>query len=68
MGFVNENGLSIWSQFGSSFLMHAAKEWNAMPASVFPDQYNLDVFKARRNRLFLARHAPSSAASSLNTR
>ena len=35
---------------------------------MFPDQYNWDIFKTRGNRLFLARHAPSSAASSLKIR
>ena len=33
-----------------------------------PDQYNLDVFKTRVKRVFLARHAPSSTALSLNIR
>ena len=44
------------NRFGSSSLMRTAKEWNALPASMVPDQYNLDVFKTRVNRLFLARH------------
>jgi hypothetical protein len=41
------------SRFGSTFLLRTAKEWNALSASVFPEQYNLDSFKARVNRLFL---------------
>ena len=56
------------SRFVSSFLMSTTKEWNALPASVFPNQNNLDVFKTRVNRLFLARHAPSSTASSHQVR
>ena len=54
------------SRFGSSFLMRTAKEWNALFARMFSDQYNLDVFKTRVNRLFPVRHALSSTASSLN--
>ena len=56
------------SQFSSSFLMRTAKGWNALPATVFSDQYNMDVFKTTVNRLFLAMHAPSSTASSFNIR
>ena len=37
--------------------MGTDKEWNALPASMFSDQYNLDVFKTRVIRLLLARHA-----------
>ena len=33
--------------------MRTAKEWNALPVSVFPDHYDLNVFKTRVNRLFL---------------
>ena len=56
-----------YSRLGFSFLMRTAKECNALPASVFPDQYNCDVFKTRVTMLFLARHAPSSTASSSTT-
>ena len=35
---------------------------------VFPDNYDLDVFNTRVNRLFLAMHASSSIALSLNNR
>ena len=30
--------------------MRTAKEWNALPASVFPDQNNFDVFETKVNR------------------
>ena len=43
-----------------TYIIRTPKEWNALTASVFPDQYNLVVYKTRVNMFFLARHAPSS--------
>ncbi|CAH2229578.1 jg19710 [Pararge aegeria aegeria] len=34
-------------RFLSTFLIRAAKMWNALPATVFPATYNLSTFKAR---------------------
>ncbi|XP_045497535.1 uncharacterized protein LOC123695674 [Colias croceus] len=46
-------------RFASSFLMRTGKEWNNLPASVFPRNYNLDLFKRNVNRHLLGKHAPS---------
>lgn len=45
-----------------------AKEWNSLPAGLFPEPYNLGLFKARVNRHYLGEHVPTSSASSLNIR
>ncbi|CAH2235027.1 jg1297 [Pararge aegeria aegeria] len=46
-------------RFLSTFLIRAAKMWNALPVTVFPATYNLSTFKARVNRLFLGKRAPT---------
>ncbi|CAH2088457.1 unnamed protein product [Euphydryas editha] len=46
------------SRFASSFVIRTAKEWNSLPASLFPDTYNLGIFKARVNRHYLSLRAP----------
>ncbi|KAL0821757.1 hypothetical protein ABMA28_005179 [Loxostege sticticalis] len=46
-------------RFSSSFIMRTAKEWNSLPASVFPSAYNLTVFKSRVNRHLLGKLVPS---------
>ncbi|CAH2243450.1 jg9366 [Pararge aegeria aegeria] len=46
-------------RFASSFLIRTAKAWNALPSSVFPDTYNLGIFKSRVNRHLLGKRASS---------
>ena len=45
------------------YILRKAKEWNALPVSVFPEKYDLGVFKPRMNTLFKGRHVPSTASS-----
>lgn len=46
------------SRFASSFIMRTSKEWNSLPASLFPDTYDLGIFKARVNRHYLSLRVP----------
>ena len=46
-------------RFQASFIMRTAKEWNSLPASVFPNAFNPNLFKVRVNRLLLGKFTPS---------
>ena len=46
-------------RFQASFIMRTAKEWNSLPASVFPNAFNPNLFKVRVNRLLLGKLTPS---------
>ena len=50
-------------RFETSFIMRTAKEWNSLPASLFPRLYNPDLFKSRVNRHLLGKLVPSSTSS-----
>ncbi|XP_045508843.1 uncharacterized protein LOC123704508 [Colias croceus] len=45
-------------RYANSFFIRTAKEWNALPSSVFPVDYNIQLFKSRVNRFLLGRRAP----------
>jgi hypothetical protein len=49
------NYLIYKNRFGSTLLVRTARKWNALPANVFPINFNLGIFKIRVNRLFLDR-------------
>ena len=55
-------------RFGNTLIVRTAKEWNSLPESVFPNSYNLGVFKSRVNRFLLGKRAPPSTTSSLTIR
>ncbi|CAK1603403.1 unnamed protein product [Parnassius mnemosyne] len=47
-------------RFATSCIVRTAKEWNKLPASVFPSDYSVAVFKARVNKLLLSQCASPS--------
>ena len=44
-------------RFGNTFIVRTAKEWKSLPESVFPNSYNLGVFKSRVKRFLLGKRA-----------
>ncbi|KAI8424231.1 hypothetical protein MSG28_002802 [Choristoneura fumiferana] len=46
-------------RFRSSFINRTAKEWNSLPATMFPEHYNLAAFKSRVNEHLLGNPASS---------
>ena len=46
-------------RFADTFIVRTAKEWNSLPESVFPESYNLGVFKSRVNRFLLGKRDSS---------
>ncbi|KAJ8722965.1 hypothetical protein PYW07_004145 [Mythimna separata] len=40
-------------RFASSFIPRISRDWNNLPAAVFPSDYDLGVFKARVNRFLI---------------
>ena len=51
--YVVETSTVRTKRFASSFIPRTSKDWNNLPAAVFPSNYNIGVFKARVNRLLI---------------
>ena len=52
-GFMSKVPLPTYFYAIFTFIVRTAKEWNSLLKPVFPDSYNLGVFKTRVIRLLL---------------
>ena len=51
--------------FDSTFTVRIARLWNSLPAALFPEEYNLGIFKPQVNQFIPDKRVPPLVASSL---